>query len=119
MGCQAEGPEGINIGSSDIGSGYQDLGDPEATELGAGHAGGDGSPDDDGLYHVAHGHCPAASTVGTVGNRDARIGNAAARRVTYMRLRRSVAAPGSPSALKLRLPMANCSAPIWKWKAPV
>ncbi len=66
VGCQTEGPEGINIGSSDIGPGDQDLGDPEATELGAGHAGGDGSPYDDGLYHEAHGHCPAASTVGTV-----------------------------------------------------
>jgi hypothetical protein len=66
VGCQAEGPEGINIGSDDVGFGGQDLGDPEATELGAGHAGGDGSKYDDGLYHTAPGHCPAASTVGSV-----------------------------------------------------
>ncbi len=65
VGCQAEGPEGINIGSGDIGFGGQDLGDPEATELGAGHGGGDGSIYDDGLYHVAHGRCPTASMVGT------------------------------------------------------
>ncbi len=64
-GCQPEGPEGINIGSSQIGVGGQDLADPEATELGAGHAGGNGSPYDDGFYHVAPGHCPAASTIAT------------------------------------------------------
>jgi hypothetical protein len=66
VGCEAEGPEGINIGSDDVGPGGRDLGDPEATELGAGHAGGDGSKYDDGLYHTAPGRCPAASTVGTV-----------------------------------------------------
>ena len=65
-GCEASGPEGINLGSSEIGVGGEDLGDPEATELGAGHAGGNGSPYDDGQYHVAPGHCPMASTVGTV-----------------------------------------------------
>ena len=70
-GCAATGPEGINIGNGQIleagqpGAG-QDTGDPEATELGAGHLGGDGSPYDDGLYHTAPGHCPAASTVGSV-----------------------------------------------------
>jgi hypothetical protein len=67
--CQATGPEGINIGTNNpamIGAGGQDLEDPEATELGAGHPGGDGSMYDDGLYHVAKGHCPAASTVGTI-----------------------------------------------------
>jgi hypothetical protein len=66
VGCQAEGPEGINIGSGQIGPGGRDIGDPEATELGAGHAGGNGSPYDDGLYHTAHGHCPQSSTLGTV-----------------------------------------------------
>ncbi len=64
-GCPAEGSEGINIGSSDIGAAGQDLGDPDATELGAGHEGGDGSPYDDGFWHTAPGHCPPASTVGT------------------------------------------------------
>ena len=69
VGCQAVGPEGINIGTENpgkIGAGGQDLEDPEATELGAGHAGGNGSPYDDGLYHTARGHCPSASTLGTV-----------------------------------------------------
>jgi hypothetical protein len=66
VGCKAEGPEGINVGSSDIGPGGQDLGDPEATELGAGHAGGNGSPYDDGLYHIAPGHCPLKSQIGEV-----------------------------------------------------
>jgi hypothetical protein len=66
VGCQEVGPGGINIGSSNVGPGGQDLGDPEATELGAGHAGGNNSPYDDGLYHIAHGHCPEASTLGTV-----------------------------------------------------
>ena len=41
-GCSATGPTGINIGSGDIGANEQDLGDPEATELGEGHGGGDG-----------------------------------------------------------------------------
>jgi hypothetical protein len=63
--CAEQGPEGINIGSSDVGTFDRDEGDPEATELGAGHAGGDGSPYDDGMFHVAPGHCPAASTAGT------------------------------------------------------
>jgi hypothetical protein len=65
-GCAAEGPEGINIGSDNIGPAGQDLDDPEATELGAGHLGGNNSPYDDGLYHIAPGHCPAASQIGTV-----------------------------------------------------
>jgi hypothetical protein len=65
-GCEPTGPQGINIGSESIGAKGQDLGDPEATELGAGHPGGNGSPYDDGYYHVAPGHCPPASTLGTV-----------------------------------------------------
>jgi hypothetical protein len=68
VGCQSEGPEGINIGSSDIGPRGEDFGDPEATELGEGHAGpgGNASPYDDGFYHTAHGHCPEASVLGSV-----------------------------------------------------
>jgi len=68
IGCQETGPEGINVGSSDIGARGRDEGDPEATELGAGHAGpgGNDSPYDDGFYHTAPGHCPAASSIGTV-----------------------------------------------------
>ncbi|MHB1859586.1 MAG: hypothetical protein ACYCUM_05655 [Solirubrobacteraceae bacterium] len=54
-GCQAEGAEGINIGSGNLGHEGQDLQDPEATVLGP-----------DGLYHTAPGHCPAASRIGTV-----------------------------------------------------
>jgi hypothetical protein len=65
-GCQATGREGINIGSSEVAPDGQDLGDPEATELGAGHPGGDGSPYDDGLYHTAPGHCPENSRLGEV-----------------------------------------------------
>lgn len=65
-GCDATGPRGINLGTEDIGSEGQDLGNPEATEFGAGHAGGNGSPYDDGLYHTSPGHCPNASTLGTV-----------------------------------------------------
>jgi hypothetical protein len=64
--CEAAGPTGINIGSGETGVKGQDLGDPEATELGAGHAGGNGSPFDDGFYHVAPGHCPEGSTLGSV-----------------------------------------------------
>jgi len=69
--CPATGPEGINIGSGQTpGAGQpgagQDVGDPEATELGRGHLGGNGSPYDDGLYHTAPGHCPRASTIGSV-----------------------------------------------------
>jgi hypothetical protein len=66
--CQASGPEGINIGSADIGPQDQDLGDPYATELGEGHAGpdGNGSRYDDGTYHIAKGHCPSASQIGSV-----------------------------------------------------
>jgi hypothetical protein len=69
--CPTTGPEGINIGNGQTleagqpGAG-QDVGDPEATELGAGYLGGNGSPYDDGLYHTAPGHCPRASTVGSV-----------------------------------------------------
>jgi hypothetical protein len=65
QGCAATGPEGINLGSSQLGIFGSDLGNPFATELGAGHLGGDGSPYDDGLYHTAPGHCPGASTLGT------------------------------------------------------
>jgi hypothetical protein len=65
-GCDAEGPSGINIGSNDVGQAGQDFGDPEATELGAGYEGGNGSPYDDGVYHTAPGHCPNASKLGTV-----------------------------------------------------
>jgi hypothetical protein len=64
--CQAEGPRGINIGSDQIGAAGQDLGDPEATELGAGHPGGDQSPYDDGIYHIAPGHCPDSPTESSV-----------------------------------------------------
>jgi hypothetical protein len=64
--CPATGPEGINIGSDETGQTGADLGDEQATELGAGHEGGNDSPYDDGLYHTAPGHCPAASTIGTV-----------------------------------------------------
>ncbi len=64
LGCRAEGPEGINIGSDKIGAGGRDEGDPEATELGAGHPGGNNSPYDDGFYHAAPGHCPGASAIG-------------------------------------------------------
>jgi hypothetical protein len=66
--CQATGPEGINLGSSEIGAFGEDIGDPEATELGAGHAGpgGNDSPYDDGFYHAAKGHCPAGSILGSV-----------------------------------------------------
>jgi hypothetical protein len=67
-GCEAEGPEGINIGSDEIGARGQDKGDPEATELGEGHEGpgGNNSPYDDGFYHTAPGHCPKGSAIGTV-----------------------------------------------------
>jgi hypothetical protein len=67
-GCAASGPEGINIGSGDLGPRDQDLGDPEATELGEGHAGpgGNSSPYDDGIYHTAPGHCPKGSVLGSV-----------------------------------------------------
>ncbi|MFI5009619.1 MAG: hypothetical protein ACHQDY_05020 [Solirubrobacterales bacterium] len=48
VGCPATGPQGIDIaGSESAGS--------EGSELGP-----------DGLYHTAPGHCPAASTIGTV-----------------------------------------------------
>ena len=65
-GCHATGPEGLNAGSGNLGPEGRDIGDPEATELGEGHVGGNNSPYDDGLYHTAHGHCPAASQIGTV-----------------------------------------------------
>ncbi len=65
-GCQATGREGINIGSSEVAPDGQDLGDPEATELGEGHAGGDGSSYDDGMWHTAPGHCPENSRLGEV-----------------------------------------------------
>ncbi len=65
-GCPATGADGINIGSDEVAPDGQDLGDPEATELGAGHPGGDGSPYDDGMWHTAPGHCPENSRVGEV-----------------------------------------------------
>ena len=65
-GCAATGPEGFNLGSADLGPAGQDLGDPEASELGAGHLGGNNSPYDDGLYHTAPSHCPTTSRVGEV-----------------------------------------------------
>jgi hypothetical protein len=67
-GCPATGEDGINIGSADVAPDGQDLGDPEATELGEGHpgAGGDGSPYDDGMWHTAPGHCPENSRLGEV-----------------------------------------------------
>ncbi|HEV3323509.1 MAG TPA: hypothetical protein VG147_15095 [Solirubrobacteraceae bacterium] len=65
-GCPATGPEGINIGSSEVAADGQDLGDPEATELGEGHPGGDNSSYDDGIYHTAPGHCPENSRLGEV-----------------------------------------------------
>jgi hypothetical protein len=64
--CAAEGPNGINIGSSDIGPAGEDRSDPEATELGAGHPGGNRSSYDDGIYHTAAGHCPASSQIGSL-----------------------------------------------------
>ncbi|HEX5853585.1 MAG TPA: hypothetical protein VFY36_10885 [Solirubrobacteraceae bacterium] len=66
VGCKERGPEGINRGTTDIGPGGEDRGNPEATEFGAGHAGGNGSPYDDAQYHTAPGHCPPASTVGSI-----------------------------------------------------
>jgi hypothetical protein len=50
--CRETGPEGINIEG------------PEATEMGDGAR--NGSPYHDGQEHIAPGHCPAASTVGSV-----------------------------------------------------
>jgi hypothetical protein len=64
LGCQAEGPEGINIGSDETNLEGADVRDREATELGEGSR--DGSTYEDGIYHIAHGHCPVASQVGTV-----------------------------------------------------
>jgi hypothetical protein len=66
VGCQERGPEGINLGTSLIGQGGRDEGNPEATEFGAGHAGGNGSPYDDDQYHTAPRHCPPASTIGSL-----------------------------------------------------
>lgn len=65
-GCPATGPAGINVGSNEVRPDGQDVGDPEATELGEGHPGGNNSPYDDGLWHTAPGHCPAKSQIGTV-----------------------------------------------------
>ncbi len=65
-GCRERGSEGINLGTNSIGPGGRDEGNPEATELGAGHAGGNSSLYDDNQYHTAPGHCPAASTIGSV-----------------------------------------------------
>ncbi|HEV3069916.1 MAG TPA: hypothetical protein VGY76_00645 [Solirubrobacteraceae bacterium] len=55
VGCPATGAQGINLGSGEVSPQGQDLGDPEASELGP-----------DGLYRTAPGHCPPAATVGTV-----------------------------------------------------
>jgi len=66
VGCQETGPDGINMGTSEIGQGGRDLGNPAATEFGAGHAGGNNSPYDDSLYHTAPGHCPKASEIGSL-----------------------------------------------------
>ncbi len=66
VGCRSTGPEGLNAGSGSVGPEGRDLNNPEATELGEGHSGGNHSPYDDGLYHTARGHCPAASQIGTV-----------------------------------------------------
>ncbi len=66
VGCKATGPNGINLGTEQIAPDGHDEGNPEATELGAGHAGGNGSRYDDGAYHIARGHCPEASIVGSV-----------------------------------------------------
>ncbi len=66
VGCQERGPHGINLGTSRIGPGGVDEGNSEATEFGAGHVGGNGSPYDDGQYHAAPGHCPQESIIGTV-----------------------------------------------------
>jgi hypothetical protein len=65
VGCPMSGSDGINLGSTNIGKDDRDIGDPEATELGAGHAGGNTSPYDDGYYHTAPGKCPPASVLGT------------------------------------------------------
>ena len=55
VGCAAAGSSGINLGSGEVGPAGQDVGNPEATELG-----------DDGLYRAAPGHCPEAATLGEV-----------------------------------------------------
>ena len=66
VGCSERGPDGINLSTGQNGVWGADEGNPEATELGAGHAGGNSSTYDDGEYHTAPGHCPPASTVGSV-----------------------------------------------------
>jgi hypothetical protein len=57
LACQASGPEGINITHNWTPTGKEPLdpADPEAIEIQA-----------DGLPHVAPGHCPKASQIGTV-----------------------------------------------------
>jgi hypothetical protein len=64
--CPATGPEGINLGSDEVTPDGEDRGDTAASELGAGLEGEQPSPYDDDLYHIAPGHCPAASTLATV-----------------------------------------------------
>ena len=64
--CPAVGPDGINIGSANVTPQGRDIDDPWATELGNGQGGPGESSYDDGLWHTAPGHCPAASTVGSV-----------------------------------------------------
>jgi hypothetical protein len=53
--CQASGLQGINLGSGQLAPNGQDLSQPEATER-----------DSTGFYVPAPGHCPLASTLGTV-----------------------------------------------------
>ncbi len=54
VGCPATDPEGFNRGSGKLSPLGEDSSDPEATALG-----------EDGRYHPAPGHCPAASIIGT------------------------------------------------------
>jgi uncharacterized repeat protein (TIGR01451 family) len=65
-GCPAEGPEGFNVGSSELGGGGRDIGDPWATEFGSSRGPGDGIRYGDGIYHTAPAHCPRSSQIGTV-----------------------------------------------------
>jgi hypothetical protein len=62
-------PVGVSL-SAPVASGLQACSeaqiDPLGTELGEGHAGGNGSPYDDGSEHASPGHCPPASKIGSV-----------------------------------------------------
>jgi hypothetical protein len=64
--CPAEGADGINLGSDNVTPQGQDLGDPDAAELGNGQGHPGESPYDDGLWHIAPGHCSSNSTVASV-----------------------------------------------------